>query len=212
MIKQSDIITTERNLSNLDYNAPNSSKIYISMGKQDNNANEWYTTYNAAQELVNYIISHNLITYSQKIWFPFDCEDSNIYLAFKDAGFINLIFTHLENGENFYEIDIECDFIISNPPFSRNKIENKSYGRTDLFNRLFSLNKPFIMLQPIQMLNNATIIKHLTRYSNNIGFICPNNRMGFIIGGVEKPTPAFYSFWFCFKIGLKNTWNTITNL
>jgi hypothetical protein len=211
MKKQSDIKVEERDLSNLGYNAPNNSKIYISFGSQQGvgSPNECYTTYKAANELVDFIIENNLIQSKSKIWFPFDCEDSNIYLAFKDAGFQKLVFTHFENGGNFFDINIECDFIISNPPFSRTKIGDKSYGRTDLFNRLFFLNKPFIMLQPVQMLNNSTIIKHLTKYSNDIGFICPENRMGFIINGIEKNSPAFFSFWFTWKMKLPKMWNNI---
>lgn len=209
-MKQSEIKIKKRDLTNLNYNVPNNSKIYIAMGnKQDNGANECYTSYNSAKELVEYIVNKNIIDKDKKIWFPFDCEDSNIYLAFKDNGFTNLVYTHIENGEDFYDTNIECDYIISNPPFSKTLINGVTRGRTDLFKRLFELNKPFIMLQPVQMLNNSTIIKHLTEKSNDLSFICPEKRIGFIIGGVYKPTPAFYSYWFCWKINNEKMWNNI---
>jgi len=208
-MKQSDIKTEKRDFSKINYNVPSNSKIYIAMGKGDNNANECYTTYKTANNLVQYLLNYPLIEHDEKIWFPFDCEDSNIYLAFKNNGFKNLIYTHFENSENFYEMEVDCDIIISNPPFSRHKIGDKSYGRTDLFNRLFKLDKPFIMLQPTQMLNNLSIIKHLTEKSPNIGFICPENRTGFIINGIEKNSPAFYSFWMCYKMGLSKMWNNM---
>ena len=44
----------------------------------------------------------------------------------------------------------------------------------------------------------------LCKKSNDFGFLCPKNRMGFIVNGVEKDkTTAFYSFWLCYKTKIK---------
>jgi hypothetical protein len=53
------------------------------------------------------------------------------------------------------------------------------------------------MLQPIQAFNNNSYVKWLIKYNKETGFLCPNNRMGFV--GKDK-TIAFYSFWHCYKI------------
>ena len=168
-------------------------EIYINWGKKDKTGkrDECYTKLVEAEKMVNYI--RDIIPLNSKIWCPFDEEDSNIVIALKNAGYTNIINTHINSKEDFFEIEIDCDFIISNPPFQ---------NRTKIFKRLYSFNKPFIMLQPIQAFNNNSYVRWLIEYNNYTGFLCPDNRMGFIVNGVEKDkTTAFYSFWHCYKIG-----------
>ena len=167
-------------------------KIYVSWGKKDKTGKRDVcdTRLVEAEKMVNYI--KNIISLKSKIWCPFDTKESNIVIALKNNGYINVINTHIDNGEDFFETKVDCDYIISNPPFQ---------NRTSIFDRLYSFNKPFIMLQPIQAFNNNSYIRWLIRFNNDIGFLCPNNRMGFIVNGVEKTkTTAFYSFWHCYKI------------
>lgn len=46
--------------------------------------------------------------------------------------------THIDNGQDFFSIEIpKCDYIISNPPYSR---------KGDVLERLFETGKPFAML------------------------------------------------------------------
>ncbi len=167
-------------------------KIYISWGKKDKNGKRdcCYTKLSEAEKLVKYI--EKIIPKNSVIWCPFDTNKSNIVIALKKYGYTNVINTHIDNGYDFFNTEIECDYIISNPPFQ---------NRTAIFRRLYSFNKPFIMLQPIQAFNNNSYIKWLIEKNKDIGFLCPDNRMGFIVDGVEKDkTTAFYSFWHCYKI------------
>jgi hypothetical protein len=167
-------------------------KIYVSWGNTDKSGKRDMcdTRLDEAQKMVNYI--QDIIPKDSKIWCPFDTNNSNIVLALKEYGYNNIINTHIEYGEDFFETNIECDYIISNPPFQ---------NRTKIFNRLYSFNKPFIMLQPIQAFNNNSYIRWLIKYNKYTGFLCPENRMGFIVNGIQKDkTTAFYSFWHCYKI------------
>lgn len=91
---------------------------------------EWYTPENAIRPILKYLKPNSLI------WCPFDTKESNFPKILKEAGH-TIINTHIENGYDFFELNIDCDYIISNPPYSlRNKI----------YKKLFELNKPFAML------------------------------------------------------------------
>jgi len=79
------------------------------------------------------------------IWCPFDTEDSEFVIAFKELGY-DVIYTHIDNGEDFFEYEpsVDYDYIISNPPFSK---------KLKVLERLYKLNKPFAMLMNIECLN-----------------------------------------------------------
>ena len=167
----------------------NDNKVYIKMNKP---FDEIYTKRIDADQLVKYLKDNNIIDFNTKIWLPFnDWQASNISKALLDGGYSNQKLTK----DDFYSLNESCDIIISNPPFSK---------RTKLFTRLMELDKPFILLQPIQAFNNISFVKMLCKKSNDFGFLCPKNRMGFIVNGVEKDkTTAFYSFWLCYKTKIK---------
>ena len=72
-----------------------------------------------------------------RIWCPFDTEESLFVKKFREAGF-KVIATHISNGGNFFDIPTpECDYIVSNPPYSL---------KTEVLERLFEINIPFAML------------------------------------------------------------------
>ena len=75
---------------------------------------------------------------NSKIWCPFDTHESLFVKTFKEHGH-TVIHTHKFNGENFftYELFDNCDYIISNPPYSL---------KYEVFNKLFQSKKPFAML------------------------------------------------------------------
>lgn len=167
----------------------NDNKVYIKMNKP---FDEIYTKKIDADQLVKYLIINNIIDSNTKIWLPFnDYQASNISKALLDGGYTNQKLTK----DDFYSLNESCDIIISNPPFSK---------RTKLFTRLMELDKPFILLQPIQAFNNNSFIKMLCQHSDDFGFLCPKNRTGFIVNGLEKDKKtAFYSFWLCYKTKIK---------
>jgi len=91
---------------------------------------EYYTPAYAIQPIKKYIKPNS------KIWCPFDTEKSLFVKELSKDGH-EVIYTHIEYGQDFFEIDVECDYIISNPPYSK---------KVDVFKRLFELGRPFAML------------------------------------------------------------------
>lgn len=165
-----------------------SAKTFINFNKENN---ECYTTPLEADKLANYLINKKIININSKIWLPFNDHESAIFNSLKKYGFKNLIATDTD----FYETNIDYDIIISNPPFSK---------RTNLMNRLMELDKPFILLQPVMLFNNSSCIRMITSKSSKFGYLCPTNRMNFILNGeIRKTGTSFYSFWFCYKTKIK---------
>ena len=91
---------------------------------------EFYTPKYAVMPITKYLKQRSLI------WCPFDTEDSIFVKVLRGLGH-TVIPTHLWDGQDFFATDIECDYIISNPPYSI---------KADVFDRLFKLGKPFAML------------------------------------------------------------------
>lgn len=92
---------------------------------------EFYTPYYAVKPILKYIEPNSII------WCPFDTEESLFVKALRKEGH-EVIFTHIVNGENFFDVDApNCDYIISNPPYSL---------KTEVLERLFEIGKPFAML------------------------------------------------------------------
>ena len=104
----------------------------MKMDKVANSGNdEYYTPLYAVKPIYKYLKG------VKTIWCPFDTEDSWFVKYGRELGY-NVIATHIDNGQDFFEITPpECDVIISNPPYSL---------KGEVLKRLFSLKKPFAML------------------------------------------------------------------
>ena len=111
--------------------------------KTDKASDEVYTPAYAVKPLLKFLnMRYN--TSSPVIWCPFDKEDSEYVKIFKAQGY-EVIFTHIDNGQNFfyYEPEKHYDLIISNPPFS---------VKDDIIKRLYELNKSYAILLPVPSL------------------------------------------------------------
>jgi hypothetical protein len=92
---------------------------------------EFYTLPYAIYPILKYIRS------GSTIWCPFDTEDSFFVKIFRRKGY-KVVNSHISSGEDFFAMKVpECDYIISNPPYSL---------KTEVLQRLFSIDKPFAML------------------------------------------------------------------
>ena len=91
---------------------------------------EYYTPAYAIEPILKYV------PVGSKVWCPFDTEESLFVRMFRSNG-CEVVATHIDNRVDFFRTDIECDFIVSNPPYSL---------KTEVFERLFSLGTPFAML------------------------------------------------------------------
>lgn len=114
-----------------------------------NKNDEYYTPAYAVEPLIKYLKPNSLI------WCPFDLEKSYFVKIFKEQGH-RVINTHIDNGQDFFELDYDCDYIISNPPYSL---------KYEVFSRLFELKNPFAMLIGIHGLFDN--IKRFELFKNN---------------------------------------------
>lgn len=85
----------------------------MKMDKVANSGNdEFYTPEYAVEPILEFIKPHSTI------WCPFDNDESNYVKMLTEMGH-KVINTHLDMGIDFFKCDIpECDYIISNPPYS----------------------------------------------------------------------------------------------
>lgn len=91
---------------------------------------EFYTPKYAITPLSKYLKRRS------KIWCPFDTADS-LYVRYFEKMKHEVRYTHIGYGQDFFDLDFDCDYIISNPPYSL---------KFEVFERLFELGKPFAML------------------------------------------------------------------
>ena len=92
---------------------------------------EFYTPEYAVDPIMKYIPA------GSKIWCPFDTRDSLFVKKFCGGGY-SVIATHIVDGNDFFKIEpVECDYIISNPPYSL---------KGEVLQKLFDIGTPFAML------------------------------------------------------------------
>lgn len=114
--------------------------------KTDKASDEVYTPSYAVKPIIKYIKPGSIV------WCPFDTIDSAYVEELNAAGF-TVIYSHIDNGQNFFEYEPdEYDVIISNPPFSI---------KDDILRRLDELDKPYAMLMPLPALQGQKRFKYL---------------------------------------------------
>ena len=146
------------------------------------NNDELYTPYYASEPLMKYIPVNKIV------WCPFDKEWSSfVQLLIKNGN--KVIYSHIDNYLDFfkYEPD-EYDIIISNPPFS---IKDK------ILERIYSFNKPFAILLPLNSLQGKTRYKY---FKNGIQLLSFHARISYHdkrhLDNVVKGSP-FATAYFC---------------
>lgn len=135
-------------------------QIQYSFNKND----EYYTPAYAVYPIIDKIKPKSTI------WCPFDTNESNFVKVFKENGF-NVVYGHIETGQNFFNTEIpDCDYIISNPPYSL---------KGEVFKRLYEISKPFAML-----INFQGIFDHKDRFemfkNNKVEMLWLNPRVNYI--------------------------------
>ena len=145
---------------------------------------EWYTPRGAITPILKYLKPNSTI------WCPFDTNESLYVKIFKENGF-KVINTHIWNNQDFFSIDIpECDYIISNPPYSL---------KTEVLKRLYQINKPFMML-----ISASGIFESKERFElfkqNKCELLIFNKRVRFINPDNTIGAPPFSSWYICKNI------------
>ena len=145
---------------------------------------EFYTPAYAIKPILKYIKPHSTI------WCPFDTNDSLFVNEFTNAGH-KVIATHINNGFDFFVMpNLDCDYIISNPPYSLN---------TEVLNRLFQMNRPFAMLVGVVGLFESQ--KRFEMFKNHkFEIMYMNRRISYFKDyNEQKPSvnPPFQSVYIC---------------
>lgn len=146
-----------------------------SFKKQD----EYYTP----KILVDIIVPY--IKKDATIWCPFDTENSEFVLTFKENNF-KVIHSHILEDKDFfaYTPAEHFDYIISNPPFSR---------KLEVFDRLYKLNKPFAMVCGLPILNYQEVGNFFL--DKQLQLLIPDKKVSF-----DGNTASFNNSYFCNKI------------
>ena len=143
---------------------------------------EVFTPFYAVEPLLKYVPK------DKTIWCPFDEEWSAFYQTFTENGY-QVIRSSLTDGQDFFEYEPEkWDIIVSNPPFS---IKDK------VLERLYSFNKPFAVLLPLNSLQGKTRYKYFKDGIQILSFdarICYHNKEH--MDSVVKGSP-FATAYFC---------------
>lgn len=149
---------------------------------------EFYTPLYAIKPIEKYITPP-----PARIWCPFDTEDSLFVKRFRELGF-SVIATHIQNNQDFFKTDIpECDYIISNPPYS---------VKGEVLQRLFEIDKPFAMLVGVVGLFESQFRFNLFK-KNEFEIMYMNKRVSYFKDYADdKPSlnPPFSSVYICHKM------------
>lgn len=148
---------------------------------------EFYTPSYAIHPIMKYLNPYSTI------WCPFDTEQSLFVKELTEGGH-NVVATHISNGQDFFTQELpECDYIISNPPYS---------VKGDVLQRLFDLNKPFAMLVGVVGLFESQ--KRFQMFKENqFEIMYMNKRVSYLRSYDEqKPSmnPPFSSVYVCHHI------------
>jgi len=126
------------------------------------------------------------------IWCPFDTEDSLYVKTLREYGH-NVLSSHIDSGEDFFSLNPNVEYIVSNPPYSL---------KTEVLLRLFELGKPFAMLLGVVGLFESQRRFEMFR-DNEFEILYFNRRVSFFQDFKEqkpKLNPPFSSVYITHKI------------
>lgn len=144
---------------------------------------EFYTPRYAIEPILKYIKPNS------RVWCPFDTDESLFVEMIKTEGH-TVVNTHIISGDNFFDTNVECDYIISNPPYSI---------KGDVLQRLFDIGKPFAMLIGVVGLFESQKRFNMFK-NNNFEVMYLNKRVAYFKDYAdEKPSlnPPFSSVYLC---------------
>ncbi len=93
-----------------------------------------------------------------------------------------MIRTHADDGGDFFHLEVECDYIISNPPYSK---------KVEVLKRLFELGRPFAMLLGSHGIFEGEKYRILSQ--NPFELMVLDKRVVFRKGG----SPPFQNWYIC---------------
>lgn len=160
----------------------------MKLDKVANSGNdEFYTPPYAVEPILKYIKPNSTV------WCPFDTANSWFVKLIESRGG-KVIHSHIADGQDFFNMETpECDYIISNPPYSL---------KGEVLERLFEIGKPFAMLVGVVGLFESQ--KRFNMFKNNeFEIMYMNKRVAYFKDyNEQKPSlnPPFSSVYVCHKI------------
>lgn len=137
-------------------------------------SDEWYTPEWCVQQIFDYYKP------TGKILLPWDTDKSNFV---KYCCNNNIEYVH--NIRDFMTNNYECDWIISNPPYS---------NKDEIIERCIEIGKPTVLLLPIESLGGLRRHKAYRRTKLNI--YIPERRIAFISeNGEQSKAAAHHSIY-----------------
>jgi len=133
--------------------------------KKSIGGDEYYSPQNVVDMIKPYILNHGF----EKIWCPFDTEDSRFVQTFQEAG-LDVSFGHIKTGQDFFDYaEPQGEIVVSNPPFSK---------RDAIFERLFEMQVPFALVMNFNGLFDSK--KRARMFAENgVELLIPFGRMRF---------------------------------
>ncbi len=123
------------------------------------------------------------------IWCPFDKEDSEFVKVLTEQGY-KVVYSHIENGQDFYTYEPEeWDILVSNPPFTNKRL---------IFERALSFGKPFALVMSNTWLNDSAP-KQVFK-DKQLQLLMFEERMKFSNNGVVQDKITFSSSYFCYNL------------
>jgi len=152
-----------------------------------NKQDEFYTPEYAIEPILKYV------EIGKTVWCPFDTKESHFVKMLSKKG-LDVINSHIQEGIDFFNYPVpECDYIISNPPYSL---------KGEVFKRLFEIGKPFAMLVGVVGLFESE--KRFSMFEKNqFEIMYLNRRVAYFKDYKEqKPSlnPPFSSVYLCSKM------------
>ena len=153
-----------------------SKEILWSKGKND----ECYTPDYGVKPILKYIPKDKIV------WCPFDKEDSEFVKQIRNP----VVYSHIDNGQNFFDYEPkEWDIIISNPPFT---------NKRKYFERAISFNKPFALIMTNTWLNDKAPTQVFE--GKDLQLLMFDSRMRFIMpDGRDNNKITFSSSYYCWN-------------
>jgi hypothetical protein len=177
----------------------NSKEILYSSGGND----ECYTPDYGVYPILKFIINYEYEIYQKDkkdimnlekrnmiVWCPFDKFDSEFVKQISTCMLVDVVYSHIDNGQDFYTYEPPVwDIMISNPPFT---------NKRKIFERALSFGKPFALIMSNTWLNDSAP-KQLFK-EKQLQLLMFDKRMKFIKpdGSIEKKI-TFSSSYYCWN-------------
>lgn len=125
------------------------------------------------------------------VWCPFDKEESEFVKQISNIPYTKVVYSHIDNQQDFFDYEPEeWDIIVSNPPFT---------NKRKYFERALSFNKPFALIMTNTWLNDSAP-KQLFK-DKDLQLLMFDKRMKFISpDGRDNDKITFSSSYYCWNL------------